>query len=306
MSENDQAYRTSKRACHTEEYGTDGPVDKDSDPLLTEPPHLGREGAGPQQEPGRVEHAVIKVPAVTVGFWVVKVAATTLGETGGDWVSMSLNLGYLVGTAIFAVLFIGLVSAQVKAAKLHPFLYWGTIVATTTLGTTMADFADRSLGVGYPGGVAIVFGLLIASLAIWLRAEGTVSVASVTTPRVEWFYWCTILFSQTLGTALGDWVAGSDRGGLGLGYENGAMLFGAGLVVAGALYLWTRMSRTVLFWAAFILTRPLGATVGDLLDKPVAQGGFNISRLYASLALLAFVVVYIWIVPQRPARSESQ
>ena len=281
-------------------------VSEESDPHLTEPSHMGREEAAPQHERSRVEHAVSKVPAVTLGFWVVKVAATTLGETGGDWVSMSLNLGYLVGTAIFAVLFVGLVSAQVNATKLHPFLYWGTIVATTTLGTTMADFADRSLGIGYPGGVTIVFGLLIASLAIWLRVEGTVSVASVTAPRVEWFYWCTILFSQTLGTALGDWVAGSDRGGMGLGYEYGALLFGAGLVVAGALYLWTRLSRTVLFWAAFVLTRPLGATVGDLLDKPVAQGGLNVSRLYASLALLAFVIVYVWLVPQRPAQADKR
>jgi uncharacterized membrane-anchored protein len=268
-------------------------------------PQLMRPTVVPQHGRGPAEHGFSKVPAVTLGFWVVKVAATTLGETGGDWVSMSLNLGYLVATAIFAVLFVGLVSAQVKATKLHPFLYWGTIVSTTTLGTTMADFADRSLGIGYPGGVVIVFGLLIASLAIWLRSEGTVSVASVTTPRVEWFYWCTILFSQTLGTALGDWVASSDGGGLRLGYEYGALFFGAGLVVAGALYLWTSLSRTVLFWAAFVLTRPLGATVGDLLDKPVANGGLNVSRLYASLALLAFVGTYVWLIPQRPARSDA-
>jgi len=281
-------------------------VSKDSDSPLTEPPATGREAFVSRQDRARaqVEHGASKVPAVTLAFWIVKVAATTLGETGGDWVSMSLNLGYLVGTAIFAVLFVGLVSAQVKATKLHPFLYWGTIIATTTLGTTMADFADRSLGIGYQGGVAIVFGLLVASLAIWRWVEGTVAVASVTTPRVEWFYWCTILFSQTLGTALGDAVAGSDRGGLGLGYEYGALLFSAGLVVAVALYRWTRLSRTVLFWVAFVLTRPLGATVGDLLDKPVAEGGLNISRLYASLALLAFVVACIRLVPQRPARTD--
>ena len=249
--------------------------------------------------------AASKVPEVTLGFWVIKVAATTLGETGGDWVSMSLNLGYLVGSAIFLVLFIGLVSAQVKASDFHRFLYWATIVATTTLGTTMADFADRSLGVGYPGGTAIVVALLIASLAIWYRSEGTVSVESIVTTKAEWFYWITILFSQTLGTALGDWVAGEDRGGLGIGYEYGAMLFGAGLMVVAALYFSTRVSRTALFWAAFILTRPLGATLGDFLDKPVAQGGLQISRLSASGILLAFIVVCIVLIPQRSAKPEQ-
>ncbi|ASW02553.1 hypothetical protein [Paraburkholderia aromaticivorans] len=248
--------------------------------------------------------AVSKVPEVTIGFWVIKVAATTLGETGGDWVSMSLNLGYLVGSAIFLVLFIGLVSAQVKAAEFHRFLYWATIVATTTLGTTLADFADRSLGVGYPGGTTVVVALLIGSLAIWYRSEGTVSVESIVTAKAEWFYWITILFSQTLGTALGDWVAGEDRGGLGIGYEYGAMLFGAGLIVVAALYFWTRVSRTALFWAAFILTRPLGATLGDFLDKPVAQGGLHVSRLYASALLLAFIVACIVLIPQRSIRSE--
>ncbi|MCX4166277.1 MULTISPECIES: hypothetical protein [Paraburkholderia] len=250
--------------------------------------------------------AASKVPEVTLGFWVIKVAATTLGETGGDWVSMSLNLGYLVGSAIFLVLFVGLVSAQVKASDFRRFLYWATIVATTTLGTTMADFADRSLGVGYPGGTAIVVALLIASLAIWYRSEGTVSVGSIVTAKAEWFYWITILFSQTLGTALGDWVAGDDRGGLGIGYEYGAMLFGAGLVVVAALYFSTRVSRTALFWAAFILTRPLGATLGDFLDKPVAQGGLHISRLSASGILLAFIVVCIVLIPQRAAKQEQE
>ncbi|MGA7777411.1 MAG: hypothetical protein WCA85_06825 [Paraburkholderia sp.] len=246
--------------------------------------------------------AASKVPEITLGFWVIKVAATTLGETGGDWVSMSLNLGYLIGSAIFLVLFVGLVSAQMKVREFHRYLYWATIVATTTLGTTMADFADRSLGVGYPGGTAIIVTLLIASLAIWYRSEGTVSVESIVTSKAEWFYWITILFSQTLGTALGDWVAGEDRGGLGIGYEYGAMLFGAGLVVVMGLYLWTRVSRTALFWAAFILTRPLGATLGDLLDKPVAAGGLDISRLYASGILLAFIVVCIALMPQRSTR----
>ena len=249
------------------------------------------------------EQAASKVPEVAIGFWIIKVAATTLGETGGDWVSMSLKLGYLVGSAIFAVIFIGLVWGQVKANRFRPILYWATIVATTTLGTTLADFADRSVGLGYPGGVAIVATLLAVSLATWYWSEGTVSIQSITRPKVEWFYWVTILFSQTLGTALGDWVAGSDRGGLGLGYEFGAIVFGAGLVVVAALYLWSRVSHTLLFWIAFILTRPLGATLGDLLDKPLAAGGLNLSRLYASLVLLAFIAACIYFIPQRPARA---
>jgi len=248
------------------------------------------------------ERAASKVPEATFGFWVIKIAATTLGETGGDWVTMTLSLGYLIGTVIFAVVFLGLVAGQVKAAIFHPFLFWATIVATTTLGTTIADFTDRSLGVGYPGGVAIVLALLIASFAIWYWVEETVSVESITTPRVEWFYWCTILFSQTLGTALGDWAAGSDRGGLGLGYEYGAIIFGVGLVILAALYVWTKMSHTLLFWAAFILTRPLGATLGDLLDKPVAQGGMHLSRLFASLILLAVIVACVLFIPQRAAK----
>lgn len=251
------------------------------------------------------EQGASKVPEVAIGFWIIKVAATTLGETGGDWVTMSLKLGYLVGSAIFAVIFIGLVSGQVKAKRFLPILYWATIVATTTLGTTLADFADRSVGLGYLGGVAIVASLLVVSLATWYWSEGTVSIQSITRPKVEWFYWVTILFSQTLGTALGDWVAGSDRGGLGLGYEIGAVAFGAGLVVVAALYLWSRVSHTVLFWIAFILTRPLGATLGDLLDKPVAAGGMNLSRLYASLVLLAFIAACIYFIPQRAARADS-
>ncbi len=254
-------------------------------------------------EPGFAEEAASKVPAVTFGFWIVKILATTLGETGGDWVTMSLKLGYLVGSAIFAVIFVGLVFGQVKAAKLHPALYWATIVATTTLGTTLADFADRSIGIGYPGGVAIVSALLVASLLTWRWSQGSVSVQSITTPKAEWFYWCTILFSQTLGTALGDWAAGSDRGGFGLGYEYGAMIFGAGLVLVAALYFWTKISHTVLFWAAFILTRPLGATLGDLLDKPVAQGGLHFSRLIASLILLGCIVAGVAFIPQRAAKK---
>jgi uncharacterized membrane-anchored protein len=249
------------------------------------------------------EYALSKVPQITLGFWVIKIAATTLGETGGDWVTMSLNLGYLIGSAIFTLFFIVLVSGQIKADQFRPFLYWATIVATTTLGTTMADFADRSLGVGYPGGVAIILVLLVASLAIWYRTEGDVSVQSITTPKAEWFYWITILLSQTLGTALGDWLAGDDRGGLGLGYAYGALIFGACLVVVAVLYFRTAISRTALFWAAFILTRPLGATLGDFLDKPVAQGGLHVSRLYASLILLAFIVVSVALIPQRAAQK---
>lgn len=251
-----------------------------------------------------LEQVLTKVPQVTLGFWIIKIAATTLGETGGDWVTMSLNLGYLIGSAIFALIFIALVSGQIRADRFRPFLYWATIVATTTLGTTLADFFDRSLGVGYPGGVTIVFALLLASLGVWYKAEGTVSVGSITTPKAEWFYWVTILFSQTLGTALGDWVAGSDRGGMGLGYEYGALIFGAGLAVVAAMYWWAAISRTLLFWAAFILTRPLGATLGDFLDKPVADGGLHVSRLYASLILLVFIVVCVVLIPQRAAGTD--
>lgn len=254
-----------------------------------------------------VEPASSKVPEVVFGFWIVKIAATTLGETGGDWVSMSLGLGYLVGSAIFAALFIALVWGQVRAERFRPILYWATIVATTTLGTTLADFADRSVGLGYPGGVAIVATLLAASLAVWYWSEGSVSVQSITRPKVEWFYWITILFSQTLGTALGDWLAGSDRGGLGLGYEVGALVFAAGLAVVAAVYVWGRVSHTLLFWLAFVMTRPLGATLGDLLDKPVASGGLHLSRLYASLVLLAFIAACIRFIPQRaaPAREAT-
>jgi uncharacterized membrane-anchored protein len=248
-----------------------------------------------------LDNAASKVPAVTFGFWIIKIAATTLGETGGDWVTMSLKLGYLVGCAIFAAIFIALVAAQVKASRFDPVLYWATIVGTTTLGTTIADFADRTVGLGYPGGVAIVALLLALSLGAWYRSEGTVSIESITRPRVECFYWVTILFSQTLGTALGDWTADKDLGGLGLGFETAALLFGAGLAIVAALYFWTRISRTALFWAAFVLTRPLGATLGDFLDKPLSQGGLHLSRFYASAALLLFMTVCVRLLPQRPA-----
>ena len=239
----------------------------------------------------------VKVPEVTLVFWVIKIAATTLGETSGDAVSMSMKLGYLVGTLIFAVLFAMVVSAQIRATRFHPFLYWATIIATTTVGTTLADFADRSLGIGYAGGSALLFALLMTSLLVWYRSTGSVSIATVRSPKAELFYWVTILFSQTLGTALGDWTADS----AGLGYTGGAIVFGALLALVVVAWRWTRISRTVLFWTAFILTRPLGAVVGDYLDKPVATGGLALSRYAASIALLVFIVACILIFRQRPA-----
>src|SRR5258705_2245537 len=215
------------------------------------------------------EHTLSKVPEVTLIFWIIKIAATTLGETGGDAVSMSMNLGYLVETAIFAVIFLVAVGAEIKAKGLHPFVYWATIIATTTVGTTAADFADRSLGIGYAGGPSLLFALLMASLTIWYRSLGTVSVTTISSPKAEMFYWVTIMFSQTLGTALGDWTADT----AGLGYVGGAMVFGALLALVVAAYFWTTLSRTLLFWVAFILNRPLGAVVAAFLDKPLASGG---------------------------------
>jgi len=238
-----------------------------------------------------------KVPAVTLAFWIIKIAATTLGETGGDAVSMSMKLGYLVGTAIFAVIFIAAVSRQIRAQGFRPILYWTTIVATTTVGTTLADFADRSLGIGYAGGSTLLLSLLLASLYFWHRRLGSVSIDTVSSPRSEMYYWVTIMFSQTLGTALGDWTADT----AGLGYLGGAVVFSALLAVVAAAYAWTRISHTLLFWAAFVLTRPLGAVVGDFLDKPHAAGGLALSRYAASAALLVFIVACIAIFPQRPA-----
>jgi uncharacterized membrane-anchored protein len=239
-----------------------------------------------------------KVPEVTLGFWLIKIAATTLGETGGDAVTMTLNLGYLVGTAIFAALFVALVAAQISAKKFHPFLYWAVIVATTTVGTTMADFFDRSLGIGYVGGSTILILFLIACLGLWYRTLGTVSVSSIRSPGAEAFYWATILFSQTLGTALGDFLATS----AGLGYEGGALVFGAALALVAAAYFFTEVSRTTLFWAAFILTRPLGATLGDFLDKPLADGGLAMGRFAASGVIAVFIIACILIIPQRAGR----
>jgi uncharacterized membrane-anchored protein len=235
-----------------------------------------------------------KVSEVTLGFWIIKILATTLGETGGDTATMTMGLGYLAGTAIFLVALVVLVVLQIAAKKFHPFLYWATIVASTTVGTTMADFADRSLGIGYAGGSLILLASVMAVLGLWYRSEGSVSVETVSTPRVEAFYWATITLSQTLGTALGDWVADAS-----LGYEGGALLFGAGLAVVAAAYFRTNLSRVLLFWAAFILTRPLGATVGDFLDKPLHDGGLALSRPIASAALGALIIALIFILPQR-------
>jgi uncharacterized membrane-anchored protein len=239
--------------------------------------------------------ALSKVPEVTLGFWIIKILATTLGETGGDSVTMSMNLGYAIGSFIFLGIFVVAIIAQIAGKRFHPILYWITIVATTTLGTTMADYVDRSLGVGYFGGSSILLAGLVASLAIWRWSEGSISVNTVATPRVELFYWVAILFSQTLGTALGDWMADTN----GLGYEGGAIVFAGALAVVAAAYYCTAISRTVLFWAAFVLTRPLGATLGDLLDKPVSHGGLAISRYLASGILAALIVALILLIPQR-------
>ena len=251
--------------------------------------------------------ALTKVPAVTLGFWVIKILATTLGETGGDTVSMSwlgettpdagasgIN-GYLVSTALFGVALILLIWAQIRARRFNPWLYWATIVASTTCGTTLADFCTRSIGIGYPGGSLLLLACLLGSLFAWHRTLGSVDINTVATPRAETFYWVTITFSQTLGTALGDWVADA-----GLGYGGGAVLFGAAIAILAIVYFSTRVSRVLLFWTAFILTRPLGATVGDFLDKPVAKGGLELSRPLATLALAVAIILLIVVLPQRP------
>ena len=243
-----------------------------------------------------------KVPELTLLFWILKIAATTLGETGGDAVSMSMNLGYLTATAIFATIFVAAVAAQIAAKRFDPWLYWTTIVATTTVGTTLADFTDRSLGIGYAGGTTLLLTLLLASIAAWYWTLGTVAVDSISSPKAEVFYWVTIMFSQTLGTALGDWTADS----AGLGYLGSAAVFFALLGLVVAAYFFTRISRVVLFWAAFVLTRPLGAVIGDFLDKPVANGGLALSRYAASGVLLAFMALSLVLVPQRPARVSHE
>lgn len=252
------------------------------------------DGANPKNYHGET---LAKVPQVSLVFWLIKIAATTLGETGGDAVSMSMGLGYLVGTAIFGVIFVAAVYAQIRARGFHPFLYWFTIIASTTVGTTLADFADRSLGIGYAGGSSLLLVLLLASLFAWHCTLGSIAVETVATPKAEMFYWLTIMCSQTLGTALGDWVADT----AGLGYTGGMLIFGSLLAITAVLYFWSRMSHVALFWAAFILTRPLGAVLGDFLDKPVDHGGLALSRYSATLALLVAIVAMIFLFKQRAA-----
>jgi uncharacterized membrane-anchored protein len=247
-----------------------------------------------------------KVPEVTLGFWIIKVLATTLGETGGDAVTMTWlhadkhpqNGGYLIGAGVFLAVFVAAVTAQISSRKFNAWIFWLAIVASTTVGTAMADFFDRSLGVGYAGGSSILLACVLCSLGVWYFTLGSLDVQTVATPKVEIFYWITITFSQTLGTALGDWTADST----GLGYDGGALVFSAALILLAALYHWTTISRVVLFWAAFILTRPLGATVGDFLDKPTSHGGLALSRPIASVVILALMVVLILVLPQRPGR----
>ena len=246
--------------------------------------------------------ALSKVPEVTLTFWAIKIAATTLGETGGDTVTMTLNWGYLIGTAIFLSLLAALVVVQIAAKRFYPFLYWATIVASTTAGTTMADFADRSLGIGYSGGSSVLLACVLAVLGLWYWSQGSIAVQTVNSPKVEAFYWAAITFSQTLGTALGDWMADTS----GLGYAGGAVVFAAMLAVLAAAYFWTDLSRVLLFWAAFILTRPLGATVGDFLDKPRRDGGLAWSRPIATTVIAAFIVAAVLILPQRAGRHPSQ
>ena len=252
--------------------------------------------------PSELERPVSKIPEVTLVFWIIKIAATTLGETGGDTVTMTLNWGYLAGTALFLSLLLMLVILQIAAKKFYPWLYWATIVASTTAGTTMADFADRSLGIGYAGGSSLLFACLMATLGAWYWSERSISVLTVNTPKVEAFYWIAITFSQTLGTALGDWTADDT----GLGYDGGALLFAAGLAALAAAYFFTNTSRVFLFWAAFILTRPLGATVGDFLDKPVSNGGLALNRPIASAVIGAFIIGCIVVLPQRAGQHPGQ
>lgn len=242
---------------------------------------------------------VTKVPEVIWLFWIIKILATTLGETGGDALSMSLNLGYLVSTGIFAALFIIAVFVQIRAKKFHPVIYWVTIIATTTVGTTLADFADRSLGIGYAGGTSLLLALLAASLILWHRTLGSISVSSVSSPKAEMFYWMTIMFSQTLGTALGDWTADD----AGLGYSGSALVFGVLLAIVGGLYFVKRINRTALFWSAFVLTRPLGAVVGDFLDKPLDHGGLALGRFSASAVLIGLIAICLFVFKHRPAKQ---
>lgn len=247
----------------------------------------------------KLPEVLSKVPEVTLLFWIIKIAATTLGETAGDALSMSLNLGYILSTCIFSIIFIGFVSLQMKAKEYKPFLYWATIISTTTLGTTIADYVDRSLGIGYLGGSIILLTLLLSSLMIWYWSCGDIAVNSVQSAKTETFYWITIMFSQTLGTALGDWTADTQ----GLGYTGAALIFGSLLLILIALYYWTKISRTFLFWSAFVLTRPLGAVLGDFLDKPLDHGGLDLSRFGASFVLLAFILVCLVFFKSKPAST---
>jgi len=236
-----------------------------------------------------------------LAFWVIKICATTLGETGGDAVTMSMGLGYLLGSVLFGSIFLLAVAVQIRAGEFHPLLYWTTIVATTTVGTTLADLADRSLGIGYPGGASLLLVLTLGSLLLWRVRLGTISIHSVTSPKQESYYWTVIMFSQTLGTALGDWTADSE----GLGYAGGVLAFGLLLAAAAACYVWTTISRTALFWTAFILTRPLGSVVGDFLDKPLDQGGLALSRYAASALLTVAIVACLLLFPQRAATATT-
>ena len=254
-----------------------------------------------QSDKFNTSEIVRKVPEITLIFWIIKIFATTLGETGGDAVSMSMNLGYLIGTMIFSVVFVGLVIIQIRKKKLNSYIYWMTIVATTTLGTTLADFCTRSLGIGYAGGSSLLLVLLIGSLFIWKRTMGSVSVDTVNSPKTEMFFWGTIMFSQTLGTALGDWSADT----MGLGYSGAAIVFGTLLLFVAAAYFWTNISPAALFWTAFILTRPLGAVVGDFLDKPISSGGLELSRYLASAVLLICIVSLIVLSEQRAKSNYS-
>jgi uncharacterized membrane-anchored protein len=249
-----------------------------------------------------VEQTASKVPEVTLVFWIIKIAATTLGETGGDTVTMTLGWSYLAGTALFLAALVVLIAIQIAAEKFHPLLYWATIIASTTAGTTMADFADRSLGIGYAGGASLLFVALFAVLGLWYWSLGSIAVATVTTPKVEAFYWAAITLSQTLGTALGDWTADDT----GLGYGGGALVFAAALAALVAAYYWTSLSRVFLFWAAFILSRPLGATVGDFLDKPISEGGLDLSRPIATAVIGVFILACILVLPQRAGQHPAQ
>jgi uncharacterized membrane-anchored protein len=246
--------------------------------------------------------AFSKVPQITLAFWVIKILATTLGETGGDALSMQLNLGYLVSTLIFLGFFAVTVSAQVAAKRFHPLFYWACVVATTTVGTTTSDYFDRSLGLGYVKSSAILLAGVIVVLAIWRRVTGTIRADHIASRPNEVFYWITILVSNTLGTALGDFTADD----LGLGFQGGALLF-AGLIAAvAALHLFSRTPKAILFWAAYVLTRPLGATLGDTLTKPVAKGGFDLSRIDSSLVIAVVMIGAVWITERRQVRAQER